>query len=113
MFGLKVGCSGLGMVRLKVWLSRRTCVCRLTDMVHRTFPGLVDGVVAKDACILTTLNKHVDHMNDLISDVLQSAATLALLFSAISHQQFRYRHHHTFSSLSAIHSADFSLHFPP
>ena len=44
-------------------------------LVQRTFPELVNGVLAKDACILTTLNKHVDHMNGLISDVLQGTAT--------------------------------------
>ena len=45
------------------------------EMVHRTFPDLVNGVLAKDVCILTTLNKHVDHMNDLISGILEGTAT--------------------------------------
>ena len=45
------------------------------EMVHRTIPELVNGVVANDVCILATLNKHVDHMNDLISDVLEGTAT--------------------------------------
>ena len=45
------------------------------ELVQRTFPEFVNGLLAEDACILTTLNKHVDHMNDLISDVLAGTAT--------------------------------------
>jgi ATP-dependent DNA helicase PIF1 len=48
------------------------------EMVHRTFPELINGVVAADACILTSLNKHVDQLNDLISEVLEGSATTYL-----------------------------------
>ena len=54
-----------------VVVPQHMCVAfdNLMELVHKTFPELVHGVLAEDACILTTLNKHVDHMNGLISDV--------------------------------------------